>query len=73
MATRKPKTKSAPETDKFQELLIVLDYMKYNMYLNAKATVFAAILAKSSSVRDAVFETNQTMQELDLATKEKQS
>jgi len=71
MATKKPKTKPAPEPDKLQELLIVLDYMKYNMYLHAKATVFAAILAKSSSTRDAVFETNRVMQELDLAQKEK--
>lgn len=63
----KDSSQKPPLTDeeKFREALIVAHFLKYNLYLLAKATVFSAIYANYKSTRDALAETRAIMREFD--------
>lgn len=63
---QKPSDGSSKDQRTFDELLILGHLIKYNLYLLGKSILFAAIYSRASSIRDAVFETNRTMEELDL-------
>jgi hypothetical protein len=66
----KKKTKSSSESpDKLSELLILGHLIKYNLYMLGKATVFAAVMAKSKDLHTALLDTEKAMSELDLDTK----
>lgn len=66
----KKKTKSSSEGSKeLSELLILGHLIKYNLYMLGKATVFAAIMAKSKDLHTALLDTEKAMGELDLDTK----
>ena len=66
----KKKTKSSSESpDQLSELLILGHLIKYNLYMLGKATVFAAVMAKSKSLETALLDTEKAMDELDLDTK----
>lgn len=53
------------DEEKFREALILGHFIKYNMYLLAKATVFSAIYSNYKSTRDALAETRAIMREFD--------
>jgi hypothetical protein len=53
------------EDEKAREFLILGHFIKYNLYLMAKATVFSAIYSNIKSTKDAIIETNLVMQEFD--------
>lgn len=66
----KKKSKSSSESpDKLSEFIILGHLVKYNLYLLAKATVFASIMAKSKDINTALLETEKAINELDLDTK----
>jgi hypothetical protein len=68
--TVKKKTKSSSESPKeLSELLVLGHLIKYNLYMLGKATVFAAVMAKSKDLHTALFDTEKAMGELDLDTK----
>lgn len=53
------------EDERVREFLMLGHFIKYNLYLVAKATVFSAIYANLKSTRDAVTETRYVMEEFD--------
>lgn len=66
----KKKTKSSSESpDQLSELLVLGHLIKYNLYMLGKATVFAAIMAKSKDLHLALLDTEKAMGELDLDSK----
>jgi hypothetical protein len=66
----KKKTKSSSESpDQLLELLVLGHLIKYNLYMLGKATVFAAIMAKSKDLHSALLDTEKAMGELDLDSK----
>lgn len=68
-------SREPPLTDdeKFGEVLMLGHLIKYNLYLTAKATVFAAIYSNLKSTRDAVTETNAVMKAFDTAIERKRA
>jgi len=48
------------------EFLTVLHLLKYNLHLNAKAIVFAGLLAKTSTTEEAVEATQRVMEAMRL-------
>ena len=60
-------SQNPPLTDdeKVREALILGHFIKYNLYLVAKATVFSSIYSNLKSTRDAIAETNAVMKEFD--------
>ena len=68
-------SQNPPLTDdeKVREVLILGHFIKYNLYLVAKATVFASIYSNLKSTRDAVAETNAVMKEFDKPPRKKKS
>lgn len=69
MATKKKATKAPKELDTTSEFIVIGHLVKYNLYLLAKATVFAAIMAKSKDLHTALLDTEKAINELDLDTK----
>ena len=66
----KKKAKSSSESpDQLSELLILGHLIKYNLYMLGKATVFAAVMAKSKDLHTALLDTEKALGELDLDTK----
>lgn len=61
------------EDEKVREFLMLGHFIKYNLYLVAKATVFSAIYANLKSSRDAVTETRYVMEEFDRPQKPKKT
>jgi hypothetical protein len=61
------------EDERVREFLLLGHFIKYNLYLVAKATVFSAIYANLKSTRDAVTETRYVMEEFDRPHKPKNS
>jgi len=59
------------EDEKVREFLMLGHFIKYNLYLLAKATVFSAIYSNLKSTRDAVTETRYVMEEFDKPPKVK--
>lgn len=59
--------------EQVREALILGHFIKYNLYLVAKATVFSAIYANLRSTRDALTETNAVMKAFDAQPKKKKS
>jgi len=67
---KKKKQQSIPESplspeEAMREAIIVGHYIKYNLYLMAKATIFASIYSNYKSTRDALAETRAIMREFD--------
>jgi len=69
MAIKKKQKSSSESPNKLSELLVLGHLIKYNLYLLGKATVFAAIMAKSKDIHTALLDTEKAMAELDLDTK----
>lgn len=66
----KKKAKSSSEgSQELSELIILGHLIKYNLYILGKATVFAAVMAKSKDLHTALLDTEKAMYELDLDTK----
>lgn len=66
----KKKAKSSSEGPQEPSELIILGHLiKYNLYMLGKATVFAAVMAKSKDLHTALLDTEKAMAELDLDTK----
>jgi hypothetical protein len=61
------------EDEKAREFLMLGHFIKYNLYLIAKATVFSAIYSNLKSTRDAATETRYVMEEFDRPQKPKKS
>jgi hypothetical protein len=61
------------EDERVREFLMLGHFIKYNLYLVAKATVFSAIYANLKSTRDAVTETRYVMEEFDRPRKPKKT
>jgi hypothetical protein len=53
------------EDEKVREFFLLGHLIKYNLFLSAQATVFAAIYSNIRSTRDAVIETRYVMSEFD--------
>lgn len=65
-----PKKQPSPEPplspeEAMREAIIVGHFIKYNLYLMAKATIFAAIYSNYKSTRDALAETRAIMREFE--------
>lgn len=69
MATKKKVKSSSESPNQLSELLILGHLIKYNLYMLGKATVFAAVMAKSKDLHTALLDTEKAMNELDLDTK----
>lgn len=69
MSEKKSTEKETLDLDK--ELLVLGHLIKYNLYLLSKSIVFSSLLSKHQNSLDAVRETNDIMNELDLDTKKK--
>jgi hypothetical protein len=69
MAAKKKLKSSSESPDQLSELLILGHLIKYNLYMLGKATVFAAVMAKSKNLETALLDTEKAMSELDLDTK----
>lgn len=69
----KKKAKSSSEgSQELSELIILGHLIKYNLYILGKATVFAAVMAKSKDLHTALLDTEKAMYELDLDTKNRE-
>lgn len=53
------------DDEKVREALLLGHFIRFNLYLVAKATVFSAIYSNLKSTRDAIAETNAVMKEFD--------
>lgn len=59
------------DDEKFREAIILGHFIKYNLYLLAKATIFSAIYNNYKSTRDALAETRAIMREFDKPPKQR--
>ena len=67
MEEQKPQQEIQPltEDEKVREFIMLGHFIKYNLYLAAKATVFSAIYSNLKSTREALTETRFVMEEFD--------
>jgi len=69
MTAKKKTNPSSESPQELSELLVLGHLIKYNLYMLGKATVFAAIMARSKDLETALLDTEKAIGELDLDTK----
>lgn len=72
MVAKKKEKSSSEGSQELSEYIVLGHLIKYNLYMLGKATVFAAIMAKSKDLHTALLDTEKAMGELDLDTKNRE-